>query len=566
MSASRTVLLLLLLAGGIAGAWLALGDDGLPVYSAHPLPIEEVVSEDGGLASTYAAPPEPARAPAAGFPDGLSGSERGTLLVEVVVAGSGAPVRGAALTCRARDGQAGEGGSWEEASTAGPSGGASFLVPPGRTLALRVRPAGSRRLRAGVVAGGDEPLGVTRVLVEPLAPGERREVAVELDPASLLVFHGRVVRRDSGAPVPRASVELLPAPGESAVPLDRCAADGDGRFRFTTSAAYASTVRASASGFVPLELAVAAGHEQRETELELRLAPAAALRARLIDALGRPAEGATLRVALAAQGSGQTVPAEQRWSRACDDAGLVQLAELPAGFPLEVTLLDQDGDPTRRFAAPLVLRPGERREVEWVLYGGRPLSGRLVGEDGEALAGVELLVLPIAQPQPDGPRQRYFSFSRGDARGRAFAAPRTGPDGRFALREVPFGELWIGPAPEPGAGARDPRAASSLATRVAVAPGESEIEVELTAQRGLYLSGRVLDPDDAPAPGVLVQAEPAGAGGVLAAMSGADGGFLLGPLSPGEFSLRALGGDAYDDSPPVRASGGARDVVLRLLP
>src|SRR6185295_20276367 len=79
----------------------------------------------------------------------------------------------------------------------------------------------------------------------------------------------------------------------------------------------------------------------------------------------------------------------------------------------------------------------------------------------------------------------------------------------------------------------DPQGLAPLAQVVEVLEGTPQQEVLVAVQRGLYIRGRVLDPDGKPAAKIFVMGNAEVATWPLQTESGEDGAFALGPLVPG---------------------------------
>jgi hypothetical protein len=168
-------------------------------------------------------------------------------------------------------------------------------------------------------------------------------------------------------------------------------------------------------------------------ELVLHTLEAAEIDALVLDASGAPLEGAWVRAHSLDLTSAR--PWAEAWS---DAAGRAALRELvPGSYRLHATLPEGAG------AAPqprrLVLEPGARARV--TLSGEpepRAVCGRLVGEDGQPRAGVELVARVV------GPEEREDEVSARPPRGRPLVAwssivarARTDAAGRFRLADLP---------------------------------------------------------------------------------------------------------------------------------
>ncbi|MCY1082253.1 carboxypeptidase regulatory-like domain-containing protein [Archangium lansingense] len=213
-----------------------------------------------------------------------------------------------------------------------------------------------------------------------------------------------VVLEPSGAPSPRALVVATQA-GDFplSIPVD---ADEEGRFSVPPHPQpTALTLQAHNAGRLsaPLPIPEGAG------ELKLQLRPAATLRGRVVARSGAAPSGFTLRL-LEADGS---APVWARDTQRTFPGNEFLLTDAP-GQPLKVSVRTTDG---RTGEAQVTLSPGLRADVEVPLTGGASsISGRAVwSHSGAPVQGVGLYL-----DRPPG--------SSADA--------RTGPDGRFRLKDV----------------------------------------------------------------------------------------------------------------------------------
>lgn len=265
----------------------------------------------------------------------------------------------------------------------------------------------------------------------------------------------------------------------------------------------------------------------------------------------------------------------------------VELAGTPhsastTGHPVQarfmVTWLKRFLDDDVRYEPFLCPNPGPTDEISdrrdtcpTGMPSGTPaISGRVTAPDGSPVAGAWIMVFTDANTWV----------------GSWWAS--TGPDGTYAVHDVPAGtyRLWVGPPAGAGlvAGWYDGAPARALATPVVVEPGAaSQVDVELAA--GGTVSGTVTGPDGAPAPGVTVRLYADGDGwlGSASTTTADDGTYRIDGVRPGTYRVAfapppgsAAVGEWYDDEPtraaasPVEVEAGAPvegvDAVLGTSP
>jgi hypothetical protein len=159
-----------------------------------------------------------------------------------------------------------------------------------------------------------------------------------------------------------------------------------------------------------------------------------------------------------------------------------------------------------------------------------------------------------------------------DALGAGAVKGMTDEQGRFTFSGVDPGAWWVGPAPNPSsADAEDasrPEPASEvapLAQLVRIEEGQADADVTLHVDRGLYIRGRVVDADGAPALDAHVRAAELERSLYTSGQaSDVDGSFVIGPLTRGSYRLVASRHDRDSDSEVLLATAGDSGVVLHL--
>jgi hypothetical protein len=380
-----------------------------------------------------------------------------------------------------------------------------------------------------------------------------------------LAYCGRVIERESGAPVPGAVVQVRESfahePPELRQVPDRVhvvslQTDEHGAFRLrlparSTGAEWRLTIEAAGLGLVTGR--VTNGHEIPERAQTFRLHPEATLVGVVTDVGGRALPGVELALSVGYHALDQPSPRAssasepwlegwRAWRTSSDADGRFRISGLAPRARLRLQARTADLLPMEH---ELTLAPGEERALELVLSGPVTVLGLVVDQDGASVGGLELWV----ERALDG-RSRSFT---GDSQ--PFAAVRTDAEGQFIARHASPGLWRIGPAPD------DPHgfAAHGKLHEIGVQPTQ---EVRVSVQRGLTIEGRVEDET-----GAAIERVRVGIRSSLGELSGhvvtpADGLFRLGPLIAGEYVVAAQRGSFVSDAVLVRA--GTKDVRLRL--
>lgn len=399
----------------------------------------------------------------------------------------------------------------------------------------------------------------------PLAPNEVRELAVVLRTRPDIVLHGRVIDRETNAPIPGARIGRSAGFGKIAADTEQ-RTDADGRFQLEGSSWRRQVVGVIRTGYEFAAFAIAAGYESAESALEIAIAPVASVRVTVLDAAGAPMPGlrATFSTAQYHFGRPDGSPLldagwidEAYFAAVTDTNGVAVIEELPPRMPLD-GVLHRGGEELLRAPEKLTLTPGELRAVEWRIGSGCVIHGIALESDGRPAVGLSIC-LEAARVMPT----HYFEPSSIDPR----RFENTDAEGRFVFADVGPGDWWVGPAPKkPGRKrAVEPEDVAACARTVVVPPATPRVDVEIRVHRGITIEGHVLDPTGNPVRSAFVQfghPDERQSGGEN--MNDDEGHFVVGPIEPGEYELRASSGGRYVDSLPVRVQAGDTDVVLRL--
>jgi protocatechuate 3,4-dioxygenase beta subunit len=360
---------LALLAVAVAGALVALGVSLRADRPAAQGPAAHVAPEGGEASPAPRRPSAPA--------DTLDDRAPGTLAGVVVDAFSGSAVPGLDVVFTAADGAA------EITVTSDGGGRFDALVPPGR---YQVR------------AGGPDRFGALRRPVE-VAPGQHHG-DLELAVARVAHVRGRVIS-DDGAPLAGAEVRfraLLPRgasvasdpDGAGVAALGAATSGADGRYELVV---------------LPGEVELHADLHGRSGRLELRrVAPGArvdapdlviaagiAVTGHVFTPAGAPAAGAAVHMQGERSGRRLAVTSDDgtfALANLADDTWLVE-ARAPGFAPSAVARLGRRRGAVSP-AEPLTLRLGPPRSI----------TGRVVGPDGAAMAGARVRALRLSAADP----------------------------------------------------------------------------------------------------------------------------------------------------------------------
>jgi len=471
------------------------------------------------------------------------------LRVRVVSRESGSPIAG--IKVQLTDQEFKGVGAWVPRARARPNeiprtddgGWAEFLVPEGKEW--------------GVVAiDGEGAWGH----VPALARGEIYETVLRVAREEEIVFFGRVVAVEDGAPLAGASVHLHSRRGARAPVLS----GPDGVFELRGN----GVARIQATGFAPVLFHLAEGHASVADVFEVRVQRAASVVAWVRNPAGAPVPGAQVSLStseihlilpetLHLFGMSE-VPGIRDWTATADDNGRCSLEDLPPLVPLTLELRMAGAPPQPEPA--LNLQPGEEREIRLSAGGGIELRGLLVDQHGRPVVDQGILLL-----RPEAPLEFQTLIYGGED---PLAESRTDTQGRFTIPDVRAGTWLIGPAPENSFG-RDGEQPEEERIAHRAFPIEvgtvSPQEILLRVDRGLYIRGRVVDPKGDPAQAsVLALPEQELLLGIAFTAEVEEGAFVLGPLLAGRYRLTASGSVGDAESEPVLAESGDRDVLLRL--
>jgi hypothetical protein len=323
-----------------------------------------------------------------------------------------------------------------------------------------------------------------RVTEEPEAMVELRFSAasgprgIVLDQARHPVARARVWAVVPGVP---AVLAINPQHGSSEW---SCRTDDDGSFSLNLAweAEWGSLeILAAHGGHGMARSSLTPGAQSEWPDMEIVLAPGSSIEGRVTDVTGPALAGARVEARIATvvelaprfRKIKELLPPPRGIVSYTGRDGGYKLQPLAAGlYEIEVSAL---GHVRKAVEAFEVSEPVHRMDV--ALDSGSPVSGRVVGDAGQPIAGAEVLVMPSSP----GERSRMDVLAALGAGGAKVASTKSGADGRFELAGLPTGEVTVA-AHSPG---------FELAVLEGVAPGEQIPDLILL--RHARLSGRASD-------------------------------------------------------------------------
>jgi hypothetical protein len=407
-------------------------------------------------------------------------------------------------------------------------------------------------------------------VVDPLEVGARREITLEIAVNPKNRMYVRVVDLETGIGIARAKIErsFEERPDLETDAGGRCVLDFVPQKTFSNSVSRGGRMpsgfcRVHAEGYSVAGFRESEGHEREELALEIRLSKTAAL---TLTILNRVDLGARAYEVRAEVGAGSLVQnsAEQvldydysvlNFKALCDGGGSVRLEALPANVPLKVAVF-RNNTQVRALAEPLQLKPGEERRLDFDLGSPCHLHGHVIDATGAGVADVDVWL----KPQPS----RIRLTDGNDC----VAKVRSDASGNFDIGQIPVGRFWLCLAPISYTLEDKQKSLGITAAPLdfEIVAGETDKDVELRANRGMYIRGRVLRPDGTAmdSSSVAIYAGSTQLHHSANAVCLFDGSFVLGPLLAGTYNVVARENVEFADSQSVEVVAGAMDVVLTL--
>lgn len=300
------------------------------------------------------------------------------------------------------------------------------------------------------------------------------------------------------------------------------------------------------------------GHERAENAMIVTTPRVASLHVHVVDRAGLPVRDC--RIVLESNSNQQERPRPKTedagprtyWEGRTDESGKALVVNIT---PHVVVQGRTEGIFNWKKITPLTLEPGERREVEWVASGGVTLRGILLDQADSPIADCDIWLVRTSHE-----RSIYLGEDNEQPARRA----RTDASGRFAFASAEPGRFLMGPGRSELDGVTHASDGAPLAIILDVKQGEPDPDVVLHADRGLFVSGRVLPPEGTSPLQGLVVAEDRTRGLRKKTAWNADGSFSIGPLMNGQHTITALSSSGYAPSEPVVVDASTQDLKLKL--
>jgi len=300
------------------------------------------------------------------------------------------------------------------------------------------------------------------------------------------------------------------------------ATGADGRFDLGGLPAGRYDLTARSRGWAPLTVpGLEVPEGSRATDLgTLVLAHGVALEGAVVDAAGKPVEGAEIRLNEAGD------PAVPRFREESGEPaglsggdGFFRIEDLRAGSTVDVSVARSGYAPG---SAQGIQIPTEQ-PLRIVLQAVGSLSGRVIDPDGKPIAGAYVHV----EVRPPGRGSRFRVFSGGPL------FDRTDAEGSFRITNVTPGPVSLG--------ARAPGWQDGSVADLELRGGEDKRGIEIVLSAAAVLAGRVLSPAGRALPGAEVLLAPgeSRSTGFHMSTSDADGHYVLDNLPPGQRTIEA---------------------------
>lgn len=398
-----------------------------------------------------------------------------------------------------------------------------------------------------------------RVQTNRLAAGSTVQLHIQSD---TIAVGGRVEDARSGSPISGATLiwtamDVSESNTEATELLRLGSTNSDGRFQARVPSETGRVVVAG-KGYADHHSTAADIRRLGSADLVIRLTPTGGIRVRVVDASSKPLSGVWVR--LGARSAVQSMHPSALGAQVLvydgqtNDVGECAWSDVPAGVRLLVEITDSSSLVGRAPSRVTAVAGGES-VVVLTLATERSLRVSVVDQRSIPVAHRRIWIRPFDE----------FVGLNPQAEDETWAQYTTDEAGRFVARSLPAGD-WI-VAPAPNAAEEPDDDVSSFGQRFTIAPRDLDVEVVLTAYRGLFFVGTVRDRSGNPVDGATVRVRGTSDREVASAHCGADGGFRIGPVGPLVHALQAFGetelGEGVSDVLEAQASESDLRLTIR---
>ncbi|MFN0243574.1 MAG: collagen binding domain-containing protein [Planctomycetota bacterium] len=404
--------------------------------------------------------------------------------------------------------------------------------------------------------------------VPALAIGETRDVAVPLE-CSVSLVRGSVLAEDDGSPIAGAHVRVqrrgvrVYRAKRAPLTIASTTTRADGSYELRVHAGETDVLEVAAPGFATTVSFVPSAEDAAKGEHTILLRRAARLDVHITDERAEPREPLDVELLGNAHDGERTLNeigftvrrnVGQLWRARVDADGRAQFDDLRPSTGLALTITCADAELWKE-RDPIVLTPGETRELHIRIRGVDALRCRVTDAHGTAVEDQEIWLVPARSEQAE-------LFVRGVHQ--PTAKQTTDASGTCAFASIPPGRWWIGPAPRDGFTAPKD-AVAGLAQTIEITDASRTVEIDLPVFRDLFIRGEARDANGKPLNGGRVTARVIAERTMLLETIEHDGTFLVGPLIPGDYALVAHGPGFGGASDEVVVAAGTDGVRLTLL-
>lgn len=358
-------------------------------------------------------------------------------------------------------------------------------------------------------------IGSKEVLLEPLSPGETRQVLMELpwreDPAE---FSGQLVDAATGFGLP-GHVVYIDKPGS----ICRLPTSQDGTFNITLPFSGSLNVSLQTDGYLHMKARIPGYDCPPLSPCRLALdAPAKAI-GRVSSSWGSPLAGAKIlfranKSDMVVEGFGPCtggMPVCCEWGTTCNTSGEFELDILPSRIPLGIEV-EWNGAAVVPDEALASFLPGVTERIAVVVDVGSGISGSVFNAAGSRLAGVELQLFSSVSSKNAGEPHPY-------------ASTMTSESGEYSFAGVDPGHWEIRVPAQPALDAASrAELAGTISTWVTIEPRGGAITHDIHLPDTSRVSGKVSPSSDEP---VLVELRPLQGGHAIALTADETGCFAV---------------------------------------